>query len=75
MKFQPVQSDLTPVEGCLNPYEACSLQVDGDALMKSSLSDLVNVVGLEYSPAVRVIFLVQQIKARDTTGKGGNCGD
>merc|ERR1719318_1057754 len=46
-------------------------KVDGDALMKSSLSDLVNVVGLEYSPAVRVIFLVQQIQAGDSSGKGG----
>merc|ERR1719318_1601690 len=46
-------------------------KVDCDALMKSNLSDLVNVVGLEYSPAVRVIFLVQQIQAGDSSGKGG----
>jgi len=44
-------------------------KVDGDALMKSSLSDLVNVVGMEYSPAVRVVFLMQQM------GKeAANCG-
>eukprot|EP00092_Neocalanus_flemingeri_P102602 GFUD01131243.1.p1 GENE.GFUD01131243.1~~GFUD01131243.1.p1 ORF type:complete len:486 (+),score=130.82 GFUD01131243.1:45-1502(+) len=36
-------------------------KVDGDALLKSSLSDLVNVVGLEYSPAVRVVFQIQQM--------------
>jgi len=44
-------------------------KVDGDALIKSSLSDLVNVVGMEYSPAVRVVFLMQQM------GKeAANCG-
>jgi len=43
--------------------------VDGDALMKSSLSDLVNVVGLQYSPAVRVVFLVQQM-VEETSGEG-----
>eukprot|EP00092_Neocalanus_flemingeri_P102601 GFUD01131242.1.p1 GENE.GFUD01131242.1~~GFUD01131242.1.p1 ORF type:complete len:583 (+),score=171.20 GFUD01131242.1:51-1799(+) len=37
------------------------MKVDGDALVKSSLSDLVNVVGLEYSPAVRVVFQIQQM--------------
>jgi len=42
--------------------------VDGDALMKSSLSDLVNVVGLQYSPAVRVVFLVQKM-TEDASGE------
>ena len=63
------------MEGFLYRYEACSVQVDGDALIKSSLSDLVNVVGLEYSPAVRVIFLVQQIQSRESIGMGGNTAE
>jgi len=45
------------------------MQVDGDALLKSSLTDLVNVVGMQYSPAVRVLKIVRDLQRSEDQGE------